>query len=191
MNESKITAENLGSIADCTNENSSQSENTRAFSKRLKEMTQKALEEFILKLNILNKEGEILKSPEEIEDFLKKAKKKDNYYREREIIINNPDKKDLFIQGEKEIFNYYDNNDVSLEQAFDHYISKNILSLISDAEEKAFEKALDGLNMNIAATPGALSTDSGNVGTGVETMSERDFEKLMKKALRGELRNKF
>lgn len=191
MNESKITAENHGSIADCINENSSQSENTKAFSKRLKEMTQKALEEFILKLNILNKEGELLKSPEEIEDFLKNARKKDNYYREREIIINNPDIRDIFIHGEKEISNYYNKNDVSLEQAFDHYISKNILSLISNAEEKAFEKALDSLNMNIAATPGSLSSHSGNLGNGVESMNEKDFEKLMKKALRGELKNKF
>ena len=52
MKESKTTAENFSSIADCVNENSIQSENTKAFSKRLKEMTQKALEEFILKLNI-------------------------------------------------------------------------------------------------------------------------------------------
>ena len=189
MKEEKFSADNFSSVAGCDDENSLKS--TRAFSKRLKEMTQKALEDFILKQNILKKDGNPLKSPEEFEDFLKAALKKESFYKEREAIVNNPDKKDFFLQGEKEIFNYYNNNDVSLEQAFDHYISNNILSIVGNAENRAFEKALEGLNKNLAASPGSLSSDSGNIDMNIENMSERDFERLMKKALRGELKNKF
>lgn len=191
MKEEKNLADNFSSVAHCNDDSSLQSQNTRAFSKRLKEMTQKALEEFILKQNILKKDGNPLTTPEELEDFLKSALKKERYYEERESIMKNPDKKDFFIQGEKEIFDYYTNNDVSLEQAFDHYISRNLLSILKSTESKAFDNAFEKINKNLVATPGTLSSDSGNSDVNFENMSEKDFEKLMKKALRGELKNKF
>lgn len=76
------------------------------------------------------------------------------------------------------------------ESAFHALLVQNFAQLIAQAEERGEQKALQSLAAVSAASPMALGGNSPQRTADYGTMDDASFDRLVKRALRGELRSK-
>jgi hypothetical protein len=69
-------------------------------------------------------------------------------------------------------------------------LSESYFELMSENAQKAKAETLRKINANAKASPGALSSAGANTALDYGAMSDADFDKMVQKALRGELRQR-
>lgn len=147
-------------------------------------------EKQLILTGIKDENGKLISRPAELKSYIERLQRSAAFYMEKDEIFKNEIPKSLYESAETEIIKIYNNQNGSLKEAFNTYLGNNIQSIIEKCKRETFgdiTKKLDSLNFS---TPGSLTDNGKTPENGIEKMSPREFETVLKRALRGDFKHK-
>lgn len=103
-------------------------------------------------------------------------------------LASDPVKGDLYNQWRFDVREMADRYNVDLRTAFSVVLEQRLGDVLAMNQKKIQQDTIKKINTNSKTTPGALGAANDQPGINYADMSEADFEKIMAKAMRGELK---
>lgn len=102
---------------------------------------------------------------------------------------SDPARGELYKQWESDVKDKAVNYAVDLKTAFLLLLDERLPDLLSGTKTKAEQEAVKKILNNAQSSPGALGSEGAEPASSLKNMSDKDFEDLVNKVKRGEIKN--
>lgn len=123
-----------------------------------------------------------------MQDELQSYKRNSMIAQQDSELANHPVKGELYNQWKSDVVDLANQYNCDLNTAFSIVLEERLGDVLAMNTKKIQQDTISKLNENKTTTPGSLSAANEQPSTNAWEMSEGDFEKMMEKASRGELK---